>query len=145
MWLSVGFVCGYLSKFLFSYILSPLLIEAARAANANIESSIFLNIANVFYANMAAFTLCFIFAIVLSYYTASTKPRLLLFVFGSIAVSLYAQIEGLIGYMGIYSELPSWAIASEMQGFISLLLIIPLFSIAGIKVGTWIKMKRKPA
>ena len=81
---------------------------------------------------------------VLSYFTQSTKLRLVLFFLGAIAISLYAQIKGLIGYMGIYSELPSWAIASEMQGFISLLLIIPLCSIAGSKVGTWIKMKRKP-
>ena len=94
---------------------------------------------------MANFTLCFIFTTVLSYYTKSTKPRLLLFVFGAIAIGLYAHIEGLTGYMGAYSELPAWAVASEMQGLISLLLIMPLCSIAGSKAGTWMKMKKKRA
>jgi len=56
---------------------------------------------------------------------------------------LYALIERLIDYMGIYSELPAWAVASEMQSLISLVLIIPLCSIAGSQAGTWIKMKRE--
>ena len=145
MWLSAGFVSWFLSKFLFSYILSPMLIEAVRATNANTQSVFLMNIISMLFANMAAFALCFLFAMLLSAFTKSTKPRLLLFVVGTIAISLYAQIEGLIGYMGIYSELPSWAISSAMQGFISLLLIIPLCSIAGSKLGAWIKMKRKPS
>ena len=145
MWMGIGLVSGYLSNYLFSYVLSPLLIKAVRATNANTQSDILKNIVNMFFANMADFMLCFLFAMVLSYFTKSTNLRLLLFVFGAIAISLYAQIEGLIGYMGTYSELPSWAVASEMQGLISLLLIIPLCSFAGSKVGTWIKMKRSPA
>ena len=143
IWLGVGFISGYLSTFVFSYILSPLLIEAARATNANTQSAILINIVNMLFANMADFVLCFIFATVLSYFTESTGPRLLLFVSGAIAISLYAQIEGLIGYIGIYSELPAWAITSQIHGFISLLLIIPLCSIAGSKLGTWITSKRK--
>ena len=145
MWLSIGFVSGYLSKYLFSYVLSPVLIKAVRATNANTQSDLLTNIINMCFANMADFTLCFIFAMVLSFFTKSTKLRLLLFVFGAIAINLYVQIEGLIGYMGTYSELPSWAVASEMQGLVSLLLIIPLCSFAGSKVGSWIKMKRSPA
>ncbi len=143
VWLSAGFVSGFLSKFLFSYILSPILIEAVRATNANTQSVFLMNIVNMLFANMAAFMLCFIFTMLLSYFTKFTSLRWLSFVFGAIAISLYAQIEGLIGYMGIYSGLPSWAIASEMQGLISLLVILPLCSIAGSKVGTWINMKRK--
>jgi len=145
MWLSAGFVTWFLSKFLFSYILSPMLIEAARATNANTQSVFLMNIVNFLFANMADFMLCFIFTMLLSYSTKFTVLRMLLFVVGVITINLYAKIEELIGYMGIYSELPSWAISSAMQGYISLLLIIPLCSIAGSKVGTWIKMKRKPS
>lgn len=145
MWLGIGFVSGYLSKYLFSYVLSPVLIKAIRATNANTQSDLLTNIINMCFANMADFTLCFIFAMVLSFFTKSTKLRLLLFVFGAIAINLYVQIEGLIGYMGFYAEFPSWAITSSMQGLVSLLLIIPLCSFAGSKVGTWIKMKKSPA
>ena len=145
MWLSIGFVSGYLSKYLFSYLLSPVLIKAVRATNANTQSDLVTNIINMCFANLADFTLCFLFATLLSYFSKITFLRGLLFVFGAIAISLYTQMVGLIGYMGTYSELPSWAVASEMQGLISLLLIIPLCSIAGSKVGTWIKMKRSPA
>ncbi len=143
MWLSIGFVSGYLSKYLFSYVLSPVLIKAVRATNANTQSDLLTNIINMCFANMADFTLGFIFAMVLSFFTKSTKLRLLLFVFGAIAINLYVQVEGLIGYMGFYAEFPSWAITSSMQGFVSLLLIIPFCSFAGSQVGTWIKMKRK--
>lgn len=145
MWLSIGFVSGYLSKYLFSYVLSPVLIKAVRATNANTQSDLLTNIINMCFANLADFTLCFLFATLLSYFSKITFLRGLLFVFGAIAISLYTQMVGLIGYMGTYSELPSWAVASEMQGLISLLLIIPLCSIAGSKVGIWIKMKRSPA
>ena len=145
MWLSIGFVSGNLSKYLFSYVLSPVLIKAVRATNANTQSDLLTNIINMCFANLADFTLCFLFATLLSYFSKITFLRGLLFVFGAIAISLYSQMVGLIGYMGTYSELPSWAVASEMQGLISLLLIIPLCSIAGSKVGIWIKMKRRPA
>ena len=145
MWLSAGFVSWYLSKFLFSHILSPMLIEAVRATNSNTQSAFLINIVSMLFANLAGFSLCFLFTIVLSYLTESTNSRLSQFVVGAIAVSLYAQMEGLIGYMGVYSGLPAWAITSQIQGFVSLLLIIPLCSIAGSRVGTWIKMKRKPA
>jgi len=143
MWMGIGLVSGYLSNYLFSYVLSPLLIEAVRATNANTRSVILQNMVNMVFTNMADFMLCFLFAMLLSYFTKFTVLRVLLFVFGAIAISLYARIEGLIGYMGTYSELPAWAVASEMEGLISLVLIIPLCSIAGSQVGTWIKMKRK--
>ena len=145
MWMGIGLVSGYLSNYLFSYIWSPLLIETVRATNANTQSVILKNIVNMVFANMADFMLCFLFAMVLSYFSKITFLRGLLFVFGAISISLYTQMVRLIGYMGTYSELPSWAVASEMQGLISLLLIIPLCSIAGSKLGTWIKMKRSPA
>ena len=145
VWLSAGFMSWFLSKFLFSYILSPILIKAVRETNADTQSVLLMNIVNMLFANMADFTLGFIFAMVLSFFTKSTKLRLLLFVFGAIAINLYFQVEGLIGYMGFYAEFPSWAITSSMQGFVSLLLIIPLCSIAGSKVGTWIQMKRQPS
>lgn len=143
MWISVGVLSGYLSKYLFSYILSPALIKAVRATNAHTQSDILMDIVSMLFVDMADFLLCFIFAIGLSYFTESTKPRLLLFVFGAIAINLYAQIERLIGYMEIYSELPAWTITPKLSAFVSLLLIIPLCSIAGNKLGAWIKMKRK--
>jgi len=143
MWMGIGLVSGYFSNYLFSYILSPILIEAVRATNANTRSVILKNMVNMVFANMADFMLCFLFAMLLSYFTKFTILRVSLFVFGAIAISLYAQIERLIDYMGIYSELPAWAVASEMQGLISLVLIIPLCSIAGSQAGTWIKIKRK--
>ena len=145
MWMGIGLVSGYLSNYLFSYIWSPLLIDAVRATNANTRSVILQNMVNMVFANMADFMLCFLFAMVLSYFSKITFLRGLLFVFGAISISLYTQMVRLIGYMGTYSELPSWAVASEMQGLISLLLVIPLCSFAGSKVGTWIKMKKRPA
>jgi hypothetical protein len=144
IWLSAGFVSWFLSKFLFSYILSPLLIETVRAANANTRSVILQNMVNMGFANMADFTLCFSFGMLLSYFSKFNMLRVLLFASGAVAISLYARIEALIGYMGMYSQLPPWAVASEMQGFISLLLIVPLCSIAGGKVGTWLNLKKKP-
>ncbi len=143
IWMGMGLVSGYLSNYLFSYILSPLLIETVRATNANTQFVILNNIVNMIFANMADFMLCFLFAMVLGYFSKITVLRGLLYVFGAIVISLYTQMVGLIGYMGTYSELPAWAVASEMQGLISLLLIIPLCSFAGSKVGNWIKMKRR--
>jgi hypothetical protein len=142
IWLGVGLMSGYLSNYLFSYILSPLLIEAVRATNANTRSVILTHVVNLVFANMADFMLCFLLAAVLSYFSQINVLRGLLFILGAIAIGLYAEIAGLVGYMGIYSELPAWAVASEMQRLISLLLFIPLCSIAGGKVGIWIKAKR---
>ena len=143
IWLGFGLVSGYLSNYLFSYILSPLLIEAVRATNANTRSVMLTHMVNMVFANMADFMLCFLLAALLSYFSKITVLRGLLFILGAIAIGLYAQIAGLVGYMGIYSELPAWAVASEMQRLISLLLFIPLCSIAGSKVGIWIKVKRR--
>jgi len=120
-----------------------MLIETARAANANTESSILIYMVSMLFANMAVIALCFGFAMGLSYFTDATRQRLLLFVAGAIAVNLYAQIKGLIGYTGLYPGLPPGALPSKVQGFVPLLLILPLCSLAGSKIGTWIKMKRK--
>ena len=88
MWLSAGFVSWYVSNFLFSYILSPMLIEAVRATNANTQSDFLIHIVSMLFANLAGFALCFLFTIVLSYFTESTKPRLLLFVVGVVVVNV---------------------------------------------------------
>ena len=68
VWLSAGFMSWFLSKFLFSYILSPILIKAVRETNADTQSVLLMNIVNMLFANMADFTLGFIFAMVLSYF-----------------------------------------------------------------------------
>lgn len=142
LWMITGFLSWCLSIYLFSYILSPILIDVVRKTNAITHSTLMNNIINMLFTRVSDFTLCFIFAILLSFFTKSTKLRLLLFISGAIAISLYVQIESLINYIGIYSELPSWVVTTEFQGFISILLIIPLLSYAGSKVGNYLKLRR---
>lgn len=142
LWMITGFISWYLSIYLFSYILSPLLIDVMRKTNAMTQSIFMKNIANMLFTKVADFTLCFIFAVLLSFFTKSTKLRLLLFILGAISLSLYVQVVSLSNYMSMYSELPSWAIASEFQGFISIVLIIPLLSFAGSKIGDCLRLRR---
>lgn len=145
LWMTTGFISWYLSIYLFSYILSPILIDVVRKMNAMNQSIFMKNIVNMLFTKGADFVLCFIFAICLSFFTKSTKVRLLLFIIGAIAISLYVQVNGLINYMSIYSEWPSWAVISEFQGFVSILLIIPSVSFAGSKVGNFLKIRRTRA
>ena len=142
LWLITGLISWYLSIYLFSYLLSPILIDVVRKTNAITQSIFIRNIANMFFTKGADFALCFIFSILLSFFTKSTKLRLLLFILGSIAISLYLQVESLINYMGTYQKLPSWAVTVEFQGIVSILLIIPLLSYAGSKVGNQLKLRR---
>lgn len=142
LWMMTGFISWYLSIYLFSYLLSPALIDVVRKANAVTQSIFMKDIANLLYTKVADFTLCFIFAMLISFFTKSTKLRLLLFILGAIAISGYIQVERLINYMGAYSELPSWAIRREFQGFIAIFLIIPLLSYAGSQIGNYLRSRR---
>jgi hypothetical protein len=142
LWMLTGFLSWYLSIYLFSYILSPVLINVVRKTNAITESIFMKNMANMLFTKVADFTLCFIIAALLSFFTQSTNLRLSLFIIGAIAITLVVQVANLINYIRIYSELPSWAVTSELQGFISIVLIIPLLSFVGSKIGNYLKSRR---
>lgn len=143
LWMSVGFLSWYLSKYLFSYLLSPLLIEQLRTINTVTQSLLIKNMANMIYANGADYVLCFLFSVLLSYLTKFTKFRIAMFISGAIAISLYVRVEGLLNQIKSYAELPSWAMPSHVQGFISLLLIVPLISLLGCKLGRYLSVKTK--
>lgn len=143
IWMSTGFLAWYLSIYLFSYILSPMLITTVRETNTITQSALIKEFTNMLFANIADFTLCFVCAILLSFFTRYTILRLSLFIIGAIAFSVYTQVEGLISYMEIYSKLPAWATPLVLQELISSLLIIPLLAFAGSKIGNYLKMRRR--
>ena len=145
LWMAIGFVSWYISIYLFSYVLSPILIDAVRKTNAIAQSALIKNSVNLLFTKAPDFMLCFLFAIALSYFTQYTKLRLSLFIFGMVAISLYMRVEGLMAYMGAYSELPSWVITYEIEGFVALLVMIPLISIAGCRLGNHVKMRKTAA
>ena len=143
LWMGAGFLSWYTSKYVFSYFMSPLFIEQLRTINTGTQSLIIKNMANMIFVNVGDFLLCFLFSILLSYFTNFTKYRFSMFIFGAIAIGLYLRVESLINQMQIYSEPPFWAMTSYVQGFISLLLIIPLISLLGCKIGQYLNVKTK--
>lgn len=143
IWMGTGFLSWFLSKYLLSYFLSPLFIERLRTINTVIQSLLIKTVANMIFVNMADFVSCFLFSVILSYFTNFTKYRFSMFIFGAVAVSLYLRVEGLLNQIPIYSEMPSWALTSYIQGFISLLLIIPFLSFMGCKIGRFLRTKTK--
>ena len=143
VWLSTGFLSWFLSIYLFLYLLSPLFIQIVRKINANDQTVILKSITNILFTNMADFMLCFLFAIILSYFSQNTKARLALFIFGALAAHIYTHVEVLVNYIKIYSEFPEWALTSVLQGYISLLLMVPLLSYLGGKIGSYYKGKKK--
>lgn len=142
IWMLTGLLSWYLSGYLFSYLFSPSLIGVVRKINVMVQSIFLRNIVNILFLRTPEFTLCFIFAVLLSFFTQSTKLRLLLFIIGAMAVSLYVQAESLIIYMRRYSEMPSWSVTWEFLGLMSILLIMPLLSFLGSQVGNYLKLRR---
>ena len=143
IWMSTGVLSWYVSTYLFSYIVSPLFIRYVRIINAVTHWVFIKDMANMFFTNFADFILSFVFALILSLITKFTWFRLVLYVFGAIAFSVYGKLENLTNFIRIYPELPSGAMTSFIQGFISLLLLVPISAIAGSKFGTYIKMKMR--
>ena len=141
-WLASGFVSWLFSTYLFTYILSPILIDIVRETNAITQSVLMKTIANMLFTKSSDFTVCFLFAMALGFFTKYTKLRLSLFVFGMVGISLYIQVEGFMDYIAAYSELPSWVITFETQGLVALLLIIPIISVVGSRLGNYMKMRR---
>lgn len=145
IWLVTGVLSWRLSIYLFSYVLSPLLIQFVRNMNAITHSIYAKYTANMVFTNLSDIILGFIFALILSFFTKSSKSRLALFVLGVAGFRLYIKVADLIHYMGMYPEFPSSAITSFILGFISILILIPGFAIAGSKVGTYLKMRTRSA
>jgi hypothetical protein len=143
IWMSTGFLSWYLSTYFFSNFLSMLLIDRLRTINTLTQSLFIKNLANMIYANLADFVLCFLFSMLLSYFTKFTKYRISMFIFGAIAISLYVRIEKLFNQIKIYSEVPSWAMTSYLQGSISLLIIVPILSLMGCKTGQFLRIKKE--
>ena len=143
LWMGTGLLSWCLAIYLFHFVISPLLIEPIRAINAGNHSLFVKHASNMLFSHMAAFILCFFFAFFLSLYSEVTKLRWVLFVIGAVAVSLYLHVESVIGYWRQYSEIPSWAKASIMQGFTSSLLIVPLLSLGGSKAGNCLKGRKQ--
>lgn len=141
LWMGAGLLSWWMSKYVLSYFLSLLFIEQLRTINAVTQSLLVKNMANMIFVHSGDFILCFLFSIPLSYFTDFTKYRISMFIFGAIAISLYLQVVSLITQMQIYSELPSWAMTSYLQGFISLLLIVPILSLLGCKIGCFLSTK----
>jgi len=143
LWLSTGFLSWCLTIYLFHFLISPLFIESIRIVNAGDQSLFVKNVANMLFAHMAAYLLCFLFSFVLGLYTETTRFRLALFVIGAIGVSLYLQGDSVMAYWRQYSEIPSWAATSVLQGLASSLLIVPLLSWAGSKAGALLSTRRQ--
>jgi len=141
--MGTGILSWCLSTYLFTYILSPVFIKLIREINAIPAAFFFKNVANMFFVYISDFFLCFVFALALSLWTESTKTRLALFILGAIAVRIYAQVDVVISQIRHYSEVPAWAVTSIAQGLIPPILIVPIFSILGSKVGRSIRIKKR--
>jgi len=138
-----GVLSWYLSIYLFTYILSPSFITLIREVNAIPVSSFIKNVANMFFVYVSDFLLCFLSALALSLWTKSTKSRLASFILGAIVVRLFTQADVVASQIRHYSEIPAWAVTSLVQGLIPPVLIVPLFSILGSKVGRSVKMRKR--
>ena len=141
LWLASGVLSWLLSIYLFFYVTAPLLIGFSRNVNTTIHSAFIRNAANLFYTTISISFLCFVFALLLSLFGRYTKIRLTLFVLGAVVFKFYAKILALINYMKLFPNLSPWA--SFGPEFISILFIVPLFSILGSRSGSFLK-KRIP-
>ena len=143
IWLSAGVLTWFISIVLYAYVLSPLLIRFVRGINTLTASIVVINIVNFLFTNIAVFILSFIFAFILSAFTKSTKLRLALYILGVIAVRFYVKVDNLINYLRTGPQWTSGAMTSFIFGFVALLLIVPMFAIAGNRVGGWIKRHKE--
>jgi hypothetical protein len=143
IWLSAGVLTWFISIVLYAYVLSPLLIRFVRGINTITSSIVVINIVNFLFTNIAVFILSFIFAFILSAFTQSTKLRLALYILGVIAVRFYVKVDNLINYLRTGPQWTSGAMTSFIFGFVALLLIVPIFAIAGNRVGGWIKRHKE--
>jgi hypothetical protein len=143
IWLSAGVLTWFISILLYAYVLSPLLIRFVRGVNTITSSIVAIDIVNFLFTNITVFILSFLFAFILSAFTKSTKLRLALYVLGVIAVRFYVKVDNLINYLRTGSEWTSGAMTSFILGFIALLLIVPIFAIAGNRFGGWIKRHKE--
>ena len=143
LWLGTGLLSWCLTVYVFHFLVSPLFIESFRTINAGGHPMLIKHVANMFYSHMPAFLLGFLFAFILGLYSDATPPRVLLFVIGAVAVALYLQVGSLFAYWRQYDEIPGWAVASIVQGFISSLLIVPLLSVCGSSIGSLLRSRRK--
>jgi hypothetical protein len=141
LWLCTGILSWYLSKYLFSYVVSPVFINWVRKVNTIMHSAVINGLVNLFYTYLSQFLLCFVFAMILSVWTACTRLRLALFVAGAIAVGTYANIQFAAGAVGTAAGTPAWITTIVLQAVIAMLIIVPLLSKAGCKLGHFIKMK----
>jgi len=140
--MSAGVLTWFISTHLYAYVLSPLLIRFVRGINTITPSIIVIDIVNFLFTNISVFILCFIFTFILSAFTKSTNFRLALYILGVIAVRFYVKIDNLINYMRTGPAWTSGAITSFILGFVALLLIVPIFAVAGNKVGGYLRMHR---
>ena len=143
LWAGAGLFAWYLSIYLFTYLLSPVFIKLIREVNAIPASPFIKNSANMFFVYFSDFLLCFIFALLLSLWTQPTKSRLALFVLGAVAFRIYAQVDVVTSQTRHYAEIPAWAVTSIVQGLIPPVLLVPLFSILGSRIGRSVKLKKK--
>ena len=143
IWLSAGVLTWFISILLYAYVLSPLLIRFVRGINTITSSIVAINIVNFLFTNISVFILSFIFAFILSAFTKSTKLRLTLYILGVIAVRFYEKINNLINYLRTGPEWTSGVMTSFILGFVALLLIVPIFAIAGNKVGGYLRVRSK--
>lgn len=142
LWMSAGLLSWYLSAFLFTYVVSPAFIKPVRAINAMSGAPIIKTVANMLFVYFSDFLLCFMAALILSFYTRTTKTRLVLFILGAIVFRLVAQADIAMSHLRHYSALPPWALKSLLPGLIPPLLIIPLVSMSACRLGRFIRMKR---
>jgi hypothetical protein len=141
-WLSAGVLTWLISVHLYADVLSPLLIRFVRGINTINPSIVTIDIVNFLFTNISVFILCFIFAFILSAITKSTKLRLTLYIVGVVAVRFYLKVDNLINYLRTGPEWNSGAMTSFILEFAAILLIVPIFAIAGNKVGGYLRMHR---
>lgn len=142
IWLSTGVLTWFISIHLYTDVLSPILIRFVRGINTLIPSIVVIDIVNLLFTNISVFILCFIFAFILSASTESTKLRLALYILGVIAVRFYVKVDNLINYLRTGPEWTAGTMTSFILGFVALLLIVPIFAIAGNKVGGYLRRHR---
>ncbi len=142
LWFCAGLWSWYLSTWIGSRILAPFFIQTIRSTNAISSSPVVKLAVNTLYSSGGDFFCCFILAFLFGFFSKPSTIRKLLFVSGAVGVDLYGLTNHLINYLRNFSEIPSWAMMAQVQGWVSIVLIIPLLTIIGSNMGHYFNAMR---
>jgi hypothetical protein len=142
LWVAGGMLTWYVSLYISTYLLSPVIVPILKFLKNTISSQIVLALFTTFVLHIFEYVLGAIIAGFLCYLT-EYKPILLMgFLLGAGSVNFYGQILGLLGYLNHYPTLPGWVLTWFFQGLVSIFIFLPLASWCGCLCCKRFKLKQ---